>query len=97
MALMTTTRKTAAMIGADFCRPPSSAMRSVPRRSQIIPTRKNMAPVVRPWLTISSTPPVTPWSLKAKNPRTMNADVDDRRVGDEPLQVLLHDATTSAP
>ena len=49
------------------------ADRRVPRRSQMTPTRKKMAPVVSPWLTISSTPPVTPWALKAKNPSTMKA------------------------
>ena len=72
-ALITTARNRAAMIGIDFCRPPRSAKRRVPRRSQMTPTRKKMAPVVRPWFTISITPPVTPCRLKAKKPRTMKA------------------------
>ena len=70
---MTTARKMAARMGVDFCRPPNSVMRRVPRRSQITPTRKKMAPVVRPWLTISMTPPVTPWALNANVPSTMKA------------------------
>ena len=43
-----------------------------------------------PWLTICSTPPCRPWVVRANVPRTMKPEVGDRRVRDQPLEVLLH-------
>jgi hypothetical protein len=55
-----------------------------------MPTRRNSAPVVRPWLIIVKTPPSMPWVVSAKIAEHDEAEVRDRRVRDEPFQVGLH-------
>ena len=41
------------------------------RRSEIIPTSRNSAPVEMPWFTIWSTEPSRPWVVSEKVPSTM--------------------------
>ncbi len=62
---------TPASTGAERCSPPSLAISRVWRRSEIMPTNRNRAPVEIPWLTIWITPPWRPWVVKANVPSTM--------------------------
>ena len=62
---------TTANTGATFCRPRSAAISRVWRRSEIMPTRRNSAPVDRPWLMFCSSPPWSPWVVMANVPSTM--------------------------
>ena len=55
-----------------------------------MPTRRNNAPVVSPCESIVNRPPEIPGCVSANMPSTTNAEVRDRRVGDDPLQVRLH-------
>ena len=55
-----------------------------------MPTRRNSAPVEMPWLIICSTPPVIALRGEGERAEHDEAEVGDRRVGDEPLQVRLH-------
>ncbi len=63
---------TPAKTGADFWKPPISAIWRVWSRSYIQPTSKNNAPVDRPWLIIWAMPPCRPWVLSENIPNMMN-------------------------
>ena len=54
------------------------------------PTRRNSAPVEMPWLIICSTPPVIDCEVMREHAEHDEAEVGDRRVGDEAFEVLLH-------
>ena len=66
-----TTVNTAANTGATFCSPLSAEISRVCRRSTMKPTRRKRAPVLRPWLIICRTPPVSDCRVSANVPRTM--------------------------
>jgi hypothetical protein len=64
-------RNSPASSGATFCTPPKSAILLEPRRVIRNPARMNSAPVAKPWLTMYSVAPATPWLVIAKMPSAM--------------------------
>ena len=66
-----TSVNTPASNGIVFWSPPSSEINRVCRRSITMPTRRNKPAVDSPWLTICSTPPESPWVVRANVPSTM--------------------------
>ena len=64
--------KAVANSGAARPMPPKSSMRRVWRRSYIMPSSRNSAPVEMPWLIMTTMPPCRPFSVRAKIPMTTN-------------------------
>ena len=95
-ALITTARKTAARIGADFWRPPSSAdLGGAPPLPDHADEEEQGAggQAVVDHLEHAAGDPLGAEGEEAEHDE---GHVDDRRVGDQPLEVLLHDRDDGA-
>src|SRR5882762_7165456 len=78
---------TAASIGTTFAMPPNASIRRECRRSYSMPARKNSAPVEMPWLIITSSAHAP--ERERPDAEHHEAEVRDRRVGDQLLEVGL--------